>query len=459
MSEAFGAALGTYAEAIDHLRPALLESGRRAAARAGGSSALADAVKPDRGVVLRLLRSRDALESLLAKTDPASEDRPSDEQLLTLFALDQDLRRLGPRLHQLAPLEGWRDRLNPAPAAWWWWFEHPRDHYDWLWSGVTLVLLTISGSFALSITTRILASEVFWLGSLTLVAQSVLTLATASGTLTQAGRTVIEKILGKVGLGKQWWQEAKVGLAGGLTLLLWLMHSGLLPELSRQSLIQGKASLGLTSDRSNLSAARVYLDRAVALNPDNVESHYFLGLVYQEMQDLEKAKDQYQLALGNDFLDAYNALGFLYLKEDKLGPAYTFLWQGQNLVNRDPEADVLLRYALKKNLGWLWLKQKRYEEAEAALDEAIEHFASFQKSNPQQAKNTGGSAYCLQAQVMDSTQQADRAKTLWNQCLDWANPRYPEQEEMLHQASDRLTEAPKAPPSKTAAPNKPGKSP
>ena len=428
--------------------------------------------------VLTLLQARDELEeALLRHYDPVG-DRPSDSQLLDLLTLAERLHNCAGIMYDTAPMDEWRRTLRPDPEAWWWYLRrpiHPLDRYDWLWSALSIVPLTATASLLLDMSSRLFDGE-FLVGSFAVVTQSVLTLLTAGSVLTETGQKAMRVMFDSLRVPSHFRQELKLVLSVMVFLLALFTHSSL-PVLSENYLNQGKqALLGQLSteqteevatvseiplnNQANLADARFNFSRAIAINPENIEAYYFLGRVFEEMQDFKAARANYQQALAQDFIHAYNALAYLYIRDGELDKAYDLLQEGlqrayrQNQDNSDSTAepqdsatsatkevvDAELLYALNKNLGWLRAKQGRYEEADFALSDAIAAYKILQKERPQTAEVIGGIAYCLYADVLDKQGLPDDALPYWKNCQLTSDGSLAEQDRFLQIASERLSQ-------------------
>jgi len=163
--------------------------------------------------ILRVLVARDAVQAVL--TDK-TQDPPKD--LMTVIQCDSRLKKQAKSIARAVRLADWRASLHPKPEAWWWFFEpstplHWRDRFDWLCSALTVVCLTVALSFVVDISSRFLSGGPDRWGALAVVAQSVLTMLTAGGTLTKAGREAVERTLTRLRLPKDLWQELNFILA------------------------------------------------------------------------------------------------------------------------------------------------------------------------------------------------------------------------------------------------------
>ena len=89
------------------------------------------------------------------------------------------------------------------------------------------------------------------------------------------------------------------------------------------------------------------------MHKDNAEAHLYLGRIYEEYQEIDKAQKQYHIALGGELPAAYNNLARLYIKSKKYSEAANFASRGLSYAK---EKDVEERYNLFKNQGWARLK-------------------------------------------------------------------------------------------------------
>lgn len=374
--------------------------------------------KPSDKVILDVLIARDALQLAFSEIIGTSQ-----EKLLTVIQLDSRLKKQAQSITQAVELADWRASFNPPEAAWWWFLDAlspPFSSFDWLWNALTVTSLTASLSLVVDISSRFLTSAPGFLGSLGVISPSVLTLLTVGGVLTEAGRIGIEKALSRLGIKQYLWQEVKFGLS----LLLFLSLVGFrvsLPRISTYFNQQGVKNY----ETGEWSSALSDYERSLSLYPDNEKAHYNLGRLYEDLQDLDKARTQYRLAAQNNFDAAYNDLARLYIQDKKFSEAVFLLLKGLDRV----KTDNVLKYVLLKNLGWARLGQKRYAEAENHLREAIA------------LDQTSAAAHCLLAQVLEGKRALKSARQEWEICLRYANPVNDSQEdnwiEMARQGLER----------------------
>jgi len=412
------------------------------------------------GQVLKLLKTRDRIQYLinqLAEQPTIPEIFPS--LWLDLAQADTEVRNnITPHLAQYELLKQWRDSFNP-PGTHWWWFppppKSPTDPYSWLWNGLTIAALTVTVALAQSIIARLsMDSSGLW-SSVGAIAPVALALVANGGALNQVGQKILEAMLSSRGTAKHHWPKFKFGLAALLMVGLLVMHSVSLPLIARHL-----NSTGLTLYiKGQQAVAQNHFERALSLMPDFPEAQFNLGVLYEDKQEYDQAQKQYLNAIRAGYLPAYNNLARLYIREEKNDEAAQLL----RLALADPTfASVVqqekdLEYVLRKNLGWVRLKQNRLAEAEAELLEANRLNATLNPSRPD--------AHCLLAQVLqkldapqppadkqpqpsegDGSQPIpDSALIQWKQCLQAANrPEYDAWEGMARNALTQPQDAPNA---------------
>ncbi len=373
---------------------------------------------PSARQTLAALKARDLVQAALA--DKAQD--PVDS-LLTLVQLDDRLRKQAGPIAQSVNLTEWRASLNPPAQAWWWFLEahvppHRSDRFDWLWSATAVLCLTGSLSLLVDISSRFLKGGPDTFGAFAVIVQSTLTLLAAGGALTKAGQEVIERALKSLNAPKHFWNEIKLGLAVALLLGLVSFHLSL-PQIA---ILYNNN--GLENYRAgHLASAQFDYDRALKLNPDYPEAHYNLGLLYEDLQDPDRARTEYQLALSGGLDAAYNNSARLYILEENYSAAVQLL-----LVGLDSAQDDTVRYDMLKNLGWARLGQGRYAEAKASLEPAIA------------LASEKAAAYCLLAQVLEAQDDQARALVEWENCLKFADGRNPDEDAWIDLARRALTE-------------------
>ncbi len=128
---------------------------------------------------------------------------------------------------------------------------------------------------------------------------------------------------------------------------------------------------GLDSDE----AARRYQEAEAAPTPRIApQTHLAAGRMLEGQGDFESAISQYERAIAANprFASAYNRLGVLYHKLGLARDAEKILKQGASI---DPKAVVL-----RNNLGYCYLEQRRFEEAELQFRQALAVSPGFERA-------------------------------------------------------------------------------
>ncbi|NES99565.1 MAG: tetratricopeptide repeat protein [Sphaerospermopsis sp. SIO1G1] len=386
--------------------------------------------------VLAVLNARDAVQEALK-----DEKNIPNSRLQKVIELDQNLRNKSELITKVInkqtadQLQFWRESIQPNPEAWWWKLDtiapHPWDQLDWLWIIFSIFGWTANISLLANIATRFLGGGVGVVGAAIVTLPSILTLLQAGSQFTKTGQQGLDKLLENK-IPKQYHQEVKLAstlMMSVALVFLWLA----LPSIAEQYNQRGLNNM----DAKNLGTAEQDFLQAISLNKDNVEAHYNLGNIYEEWQDLKKAKKQYQLALSGDLPEAYNNLARLYIQDKKYPQAAALLQQGLGLAqkkNSYPE----IKYRLFKNFGWVRLKQGRNEEAQQNLQAAI----GITK-NPESVKyiKNPGAVHCLLAQVLENqptTQKPAKALQQWQKCAQLGSTLNPDEDTWLHIARQKI---------------------
>ena len=94
-------------------------------------------------------------------------------------------------------------------------------------------------------------------------------------------------------------------------------------------------------EQNHADSALQYYEKAIALQPDFAEAHYNLGVLREELQQLDQAAAEYQIVVQSDFNDlklltklrAHNNLGQLYILQKQYRAAWTPLEQALSFVS------------------------------------------------------------------------------------------------------------------------------
>jgi tetratricopeptide (TPR) repeat protein len=375
--------------------------------------------------------ARDGLQNQL---DNAESDAESLVKISDLDSrLEQQYQALPKKLGRehlspmVAKLDELREIRHPPAKAWWWFAKIPVhwwDRLDLAWDTLAIVWLAATFSLLTDISSRFLSGGVGTFGAFAIIGQSMLALA-GGGALTKTGQTVVQGTLKRWRIPKQFWQEAKFGAAS----LLLLFFVGFRLSLPRIALIYN--NMGYRDYQAGrLDSAESQFKRAIKLNPDYAEAHYHLGIIYEDLQDLKRARKEYGIAVQSGFPVANSNLARLHILSKNYPVAVNLLLNGIVVLETDYsslEGKEFVQYSLYKNLGWARLKQRRYEEARDTLKQAI-------AIQPEQA-----SAHCLLARVLEELDKDKQALEAWVNCDKYpGNPNTPEEDEWIHQAKQRL---------------------
>lgn len=367
-------------------------------------------------LILELLTHRSQIQKLLKTQLRIS---PGNQQ--TLLKSDKKLKSLATKIinSEVIDLEDCRQSLNPQTTDWWWYLEtelppHPLTRYDSFWKGLTLAGWTFNLALLSNIISRFLSKGTGISGAFFIVLPTLLTLLQAGNELTDSGNSLFSYILEILGIKSQRTAFAKLVSTIILTVIIfifWLM----LPMFSQVYNILGKQAY----DVGNLGQAEAHYQQAISLNPDNAIAHYNLGNLYEDLNDLKKAKDKYSFAVKNGIAEANNNLGRLLIKEKKYSEAVSLLNKGLEI----PDKSALTKYNLSKNLGWARLEQKDHQSAITYLQSAITIGDNNQLSE--------ASAHCLLAQALEINKKETEALKQWNFCCQKGSIINPDEDQWL----------------------------
>ena len=384
---------------------------------------------PQAEQILQVLLARDAVQDALKN----GESAPASI-LLRLAELDQRLQKQQALLASREDYPRWRKSIQPPDSSWWWNFtiETRRwwTYLDWLWNGLILVFLAISVSLIIDGIPRFLSGGLDTVSVLAVIIPSLLALIT-SGTLTPIGREARNYLLQK--LDQSFWPFVTLLLSFVLALSLIVIHQYYFDDFAVHFYNQGEQFY----EKGQWEQAVSNYQKAVALDPNYAQAHYNLGIVYEDLQKFEQAQTEYLLAVKQDNsanslirLQAYNNWGHLLILKKEYTQAIAPLLDGINSLDEEQvktsEDFQKVKYALLKNLAWAQLELKNYSEAKSLLQEAIA------------LNSSKAPAYCLLAQVLEAQAQKDKALANWNNCLDYADTRRPDEYIWLSIAREKI---------------------
>ena len=381
---------------------------------------------------LTILTARDELQRALAKSPVLSPYLLTETQ-----TLDSQLQKNAADLVAALNLKAYRHSVPRAEEQWWWYLDEtikPAETHpsDWLFKGATTLAWAISIGLLVTISGRFLLGGAGVAGLSAIAFSNLLTLIKAKSDLTDAGNEGAKRLFDGFKLTKPQRLRVRFGstvlLASGL-FAFWLA----LPSISREYNRRGQ----VLQAEGKLGSAEPNYNRAISIDPDNLDAHYNLGTLYEDIQELDKAETQYLIAARGDFPEAYNNLARLYLQssDNSVNKALALLSQGFTLVE-EQESFPETEFSLYKNLGWALLQQEEDQLAISALDEAISIYEQLPKTEQEYVINPG-SAYCLIAQAQEATAQTD-ALPAWQRCCQLGNRGTPEENAWLTLARERF---------------------
>ncbi|MEL6401076.1 MAG: tetratricopeptide repeat protein [Cyanobacteria bacterium J06626_4] len=385
--------------------------------------------------VLAVLNARDILHAALAQSPP-----PGTYWLKEIHTLDRHLKEHATDLVVQIDFGAYRQSFPKAPEQWWWFLdealEAPKKHpSDWVFKGATTLAWAISIGLLVNISGRFLLGGAGVAGLSAIALSNLLTLLKARSDLTDAGNEGVQLLFDRFELSKPQQIRFRFGttaLLSGTLFAFWLT----LPTIAKHYNFRAIA----LHDNGKLGSAEQNYERAISLDPDNLDAHYNLGILYEDIQELGKAETQYLIAARGDFPEAYNNLARLYLQspDNNLNKSLALLSQGLRLAD-EQESFPETEFSLYKNLGWALLQQEEYSFAASALDEAISIYEQLPSSEQEFVANPG-SAYCLFAQVRETLGNQD-VLPVWQRCCQLGDRSNPEENAWLTMARDRFDTA------------------
>ncbi|BAU10739.1 tetratricopeptide TPR_2 [Leptolyngbya sp. NIES-3755] len=370
--------------------------------------------------ILEILVARDAVQAAL-------EDKPqnSGENLVLLSQLDRQLREQSTQFAPYTDSNNWRNSYSPNEKAWWWFLKDPNQKSSsWIWSTISIVCLTVSLSLVGDISPRFLTGGSDTFGAFAISTQSVLTLLTAGGALTKAGQEANKRILQRLNISEAYWHQ--LGAAFSVLLVLSLFGARLsLPWIATKYTASGIHQF----ERKQWGSAEARFKRSLQLNADDTEAHFWLGRLYEELQQPKEARSHYQRAAQDQNLDAANNLARLYILEKNYPAAIVLLNQA---LSTEESIAPMTKHSLLKNFAWARFEQGDLADAESKILEAID----LQKS-ANLDKNIAA-PHCLLAQVLDKKGQEEKARSQWELCNQNATVYNPDEDQWAILAQKRL---------------------
>ncbi|WP_204139940.1 tetratricopeptide repeat protein [Halomicronema sp. CCY15110] len=383
---------------------------------------------------MEILDARDRLYAALAQSPS-----PGTYLLQEIHILDRQLKEHAGTLVAQIDFAAYRESFPKLPEQWWWFLDDavkaPKEHpADWVFKGATTLAWAISIGLLVNISGRFLLGGAGVAGLSAIALSNLLTLLKARSDLTDAGNEGVHLLFERFELSNPQRLRFRFGttaLLAGALFVFWLT----LPTIARRYNARGVA----LHDAGKLGSAEQNYERAISLDPDNLDAHYNLGNLYEDIQELDKAETQYLIAARGDFPEAYNNLARLYLQspENDVNKSLALLSQGFKLIeDGDQEVFPETEFSLYKNLGWALLRQEEYTFAISALEEAISIYEQTPAPEQEFIENPG-SAYCLVAQAREAAGQPDTLSA-WQRCCQLGDRSVPEENAWLTMARERF---------------------
>ena len=370
--------------------------------------------------VLDILRARDILQKELKDNSLISLDTG-----LEVIEADKRLKQQAYKIVSVVNLADYRESFLIDDKAWWWNLDsrellHPLTRFDGLWRVIKLILLGVNFTLIGTIATHFLSgsSGIMEIGGI--IFTTFISLLQAQNELTQSGKNLLTKLMKVFKIQDYWYEQIQLGITFAVLLLL----LGIWGNFSFFSEIYKNKAVNYQEKQEFVKAQQGYL-KAIELDSDNLDAHFKLATLYEDLQDINQAKKHYLIAAKGGLLEAYNNFAYWYLRDGKYSEAVELLETGikflaekdanLNQLSEDERKELaILRYSLYKNLGWGRLKQERYQDAIPNLLIAI---AIVNNPDYKDYIRGSGAVYCLYAQVLEKTDQdSPEIKKNWHEC-------------------------------------------
>lgn len=149
-----------------------------------------------------------------------------------------------------------------------------------------------------------------FVGATAVALPGVFALLKAKSELTDAGKEALEQGLARLGIPQNWREGTKFGLTllvAAFMLGIW----GTLPWFSQEYNQWGRENY----DQKHPQKKEQAFLTAISLDSDNLNAHYNLGYLYEDLQDFDSARKQYQLAAKGGHPEASNNLARLSIRD------------------------------------------------------------------------------------------------------------------------------------------------
>ena len=418
---------------------------------------------PNKNQVLEILSARDALGKLLE-----IEETIPPSILSELIELDSHLKEQAYKITEVLNLSEYQSFLPSTSQTWL--LEtaqksHPWNRFEWWLKGAKIVIWTVNLALFSTLAIRFLSGGSGFLEVALIALPGVLSLLQLQKRLTKGERKRFYNLL-KGFNGFPHISGFRKVVAIFISTLLSAIFSSYCLFLGFFLLIWFQQpffsdiykNLGKThQDNQNLVVAEQKYLKAISLDSDNFDAHYKLATLYEELQEVDKAKKEYIIAIKGGHLPAYNNLAYWYIRQDKAIDAISLLEKSWDLVNKQESSESfkklteekklefqVLKYNLAKNRGWAMLEAGQDEEAEIFLSAAIgladslkDSFKNIKPDASSPVRNPGA-AHCLYAKLLEKrvkespninqSQLVNQTKEQWQKCQDLIQLRLAEEQ-------------------------------
>ena len=183
--------------------------------------------------------------------------------------------------------------------------------------------------------------------------------------------------------------------------------------------------------QDELFAARWFYRSATLLDFRFAPPHYNLGWLCEDMGDRNCAIEAYYRAAVRGLAEGYAQASRLQILENNFDEAFSGIRQCLDRAQHDG-----VRVSCLKNRGWLRFEQEQYDLAERDLQEAQQLAQRIDIDSPH--------THCLLAQTGEVLGKPDsEVFPWWFETLRSANPHFPEQEQCISMAQEKLQQSQK----------------
>lgn len=180
----------------------------------------------------------------------------------------------------------------------------------------------------------------------------------------------------------------------------------------------------------NYGKAAFYYDLVSRVDPGNIKVHGYKGNLYEIRGERKKAIEEYEKGFAQADPLSCNNLFRLYILNNQINNSDIDLESGLNSCEEQVKKKPDQRSIVLKNKGWLFLKKGRLDDAQKALEFAIE----LDRDN--------GGAYCWLAEVLDEKLgKQQEALKYWDKCYRLANDNNLEETKLAEKAENKILKA------------------